>query len=260
MAAPQGMMHRLGDTAHRVTGTALDDHLQKLRERIVSSGSEGETTPEKILGAQIVCSLIAPVFVVYVIRFFNLFPGIFQGPAQILLYLGLIAFGFYFPAMSLRDKMLKRQKKILLQLPDVIDLLTISVEAGLDFMGAMRRVVQKMPEGALREELERFFKQVELGKTRKDALKELSKRVQLTDLSTITSSLIQADQLGSSIGPILRVQSDMLRVRRGQRAEKAAMEAPVKMLMPLLMCIFPAVFIMLFAPLFIQMILDITRQ
>lgn len=256
----EGIMERLGRSVHRATGTALDDHLGRLDERIVGAGAEGTTSSDKILGLQMVSAVLVPIFAVYVIRFFKLFPGIFDGPAQILLYLGLIAFGFYFPAMNLRDRMLKRQKEILLQLPDVIDLLTISVEAGLDFMGAMRRVVLKMPQGSLRDELERFFKQVELGKTRKDALKDLAKRVQLTDLSTITSSLIQADQLGSSIGPILRVQSDMLRVRRGQRAEKAAMEAPVKMLMPLLMCIFPAVFVMLFAPLFIQMFLDITRQ
>lgn len=256
----EGIMATLGSWINRATGNSLDDHLANLGVKIVGAGEEDKTSPEKILGQQVISAMVVPVFVVYVIQFLNLFPGIFQGPAQILLYLALIAFGFYFPAMSLKDKMLKRQKKILLQLPDVVDLLTISVEAGLDFMGAMRRVVQKMPEGALREELERFFKQVELGKTRKDALKDLAKRVQLTDLSTITSSLIQADQLGSSIGPILRVQSDMLRIRRGQRAEKAAMEAPVKMLMPLLLCIFPAVFIMLFAPLFIQMFIDMTRQ
>lgn len=252
------ILDKMGEWANRATGGALDDHLENLQRKIVSAGLEGETTPEKILGIQMVSAVIAPIFVVYVIRFFNFFPGLFQGPGQIVLYLALIGFGFYFPSMNLGDRMAKRQKQILLQLPDVIDLLTISVEAGLDFMGAMRRVVQKMPEGALREELERFFKQVELGKTRKDALKDLSVRVQLTDLSTITSSLIQADQLGSSIGPILRVQSDMLRIRRGQRAEKAAMEAPVKMLAPLLICIFPAVFVMLFAPLFIQMYLDIT--
>ena len=255
----EGIMAKLGSWVNRGTGSSLDDHLANLGVKIVGAGEEDKTSPEKILGQQVVSAMVVPVFVVYVIRFFNIFPGIFQGPAQILLYLGLIAFGFYVPAMSLRDKILKRQKQILLQLPDVVDLLTISVEAGLDFMGAMRRVVQKMPEGALRDELERFFKQVELGKTRKDALKDLAKRVQLTDLSTITSSLIQADQLGSSIGPILRVQSDMHRIRRGQRAEKAAMEAPDKMLMPLLLCIFPAVFIMLFAPLFIQMFIDLTR-
>ena len=257
--AVEGIMAKLGGWVNAASGHSLNDHLARLEEKIIGAGMEGETSGEKILGMQIVSAMLTPVFIVYVIRFFNFFPGIFEGPAQILLYLGLIAFGFHFPAMTLRDKMLKRQKQILLQLPDVVDLLTISVEAGLDFMGAMRRVVQKMPAGALRDELERFFKQVELGKTRKDALKSLAKRVQLTDLSTITASLIQADQLGSSIGPILRVQSDMLRIRRGQRAEKAAMEAPVKMLLPLLTCIFPAVFIMLFAPLFIQMFIDMTR-
>lgn len=252
-------LSRLGLKAKQLSGSGLDDYLKNLQGSIVAAGVEDKTHAPKILGMQLVSSIIVPATLVYILRATHIADGLFQGPGQILLYLGLIGFGFYFPRMNLKERVAKRQKAILLQLPDVIDLLTISVEAGLDFMGAMRRVIAKIPEGPMREEFENFFKQVELGRTRQDALKDLGNRVQLTDLSTICSSLIQADRLGSSVGPILRVQSDVLRVRRGQRAEKSAMEAPVKMLAPLLICIFPSVFIMLFAPLFIQMIADITR-
>ena len=258
--AEKDVFSRIGLWAKRSSGTGLDDYLENLKGMVVAAGVEHQTNAERILGMQLLSSFLVPLIIVFILRSTHVADGVFQGPAQILVYLALIAFGFYFPRMNLKERMAKRQKQILLTLPDVIDLLTISVEAGLDFMGAMRRVVGKIPEGPTREEFENFFKQVELGRTRQEALKDLGNRVQLTDLSTICSALIQADRLGSSVGPILRVQSDTLRTRRGQRAEKSAMEAPVKMLASLLMCIFPAVFIMLFAPLFIQMIADLTSQ
>lgn len=153
----------------------------------------------------------------------------------------------------------RRCEQIRLELPNMLDLLTISVEAGLDFSSAMRRVVQKQKNGPLKDELERFFKKTELGMTRRDALREMSRRIALPEMSAVASALVQADRLGSRIGPILRVQSDMLRSRRAQRAEKAAQEAPVKMLAPLLLCIFPSVFIMIMAPLIIQMLANLVR-
>ena len=248
----------LGRWARRTSGTGLDEYIQSTHGKIVAAGMDDKTSGEQLLGIQLLCAVVFPLFVVFVMRYPGIAENLFKSPAQIILYVVLIAFGFYFPLMNVKERMAKRQKRILLDLPDVVDLLTISIEAGLDFMGAMRRVVAKIPQGPMRDEFEQFFKQVELGRTRQDALKELSERVQLVDLSTICSSLIQADRLGTSVGPILRVQSDMLRGRRSQRAEKAAMEAPVKMLAPLLICIFPSVFIMLFAPLIIQMIRDLT--
>jgi tight adherence protein C len=164
-----------------------------------------------------------------------------------------------FPAFNVREQAVKRQKSISLQLPDTLDLLTITVEAGLDFMSAMRRVVEKHRDGPLKDELERFFKQTELGQQRRLALREMANRVQLQDLGSVVSALIQADRLGVSVGPVLRAQSDMLRTRRAQRCEKAAGEAPVKMLAPLIMCILPSVFIMILGPVIIQMFSDLSR-
>lgn len=254
-----GLFDRIGRKVDRASAGGLDDYIEKLGRTIISAGMEDKTAAHQMLGIQMVSAMVVPLVVLFIIRYLGMFDGLFQGPGQIVLYIVLIAFGFYFPMMNIKERMAKRQKQVLLKLPDVIDLLTISVEAGLDFMQAMRRVVAKIPEGPLREEFMYFFKQVELGRTREDALKEMGARVQLSELSTICSALVQADRLGTSVGPILRVQSDMLRVSRGQRAEKAAMEAPVKMLAPLLICIFPSVFIMLFAPIFIQMFQDLTR-
>ena len=117
----------------------------------------------ELFGIQLFCATIFPIFwglVFYELSFLNF---LVEGPKQVLVYLGLAWLGFSFPAMNLNERAKKRQKTISLQLPNSLDLLTISVEAGLDFMSAMRRVVEKHPEGPLKEELERFFKQTELG-------------------------------------------------------------------------------------------------
>ena len=253
-------MGSLGMQIEQLSGRALHDYVESLDTAIVAGGEEGTLDGRQLLGIQALSSLLLPIVFLFIITQVSFLDFLITGPVQILTYLGLISFGFYFPLANIKDRMKKRQKKLTLELPDTIDLLTVSVEAGLDFMGAMKRVMDKMNDGPLKDELEYFFKQVELGRTRREGLKDLATRTQLPDLSNVCSALIQADRLGSSIGPILRVQSDMLRIRRGQRAEKAAMEAPVKMLAPLLLCIFPAVFIVIFAPLFIQMMMDWAAQ
>ncbi len=257
------IMDLFGDIGKRVdaaSSRALKDYIENTGVKIVAAGLEDKVNAYQLLGMQVVFAFALPFLALFImLNSGGMFDFLLEGPVQILTYILLIAFGFYFPLQYVHDNMKKRQKRLTLALPDTMDLLTLSVEAGLDFMTAMRKVVTKMPDGPLRDEMQYFFKQVEVGRTRRDALRELAKRTQLVDLSNVCSSLIQADRLGTSVGPVLRVQSDMLRIRRGQRAEKAAMEAPVKMLAPLLLCIFPAVFIVIFAPLFIQMFQDLTR-
>ncbi len=250
---------RIGEKAGSSSGSALDDYMKGLNEKVLAAGEPEGLTPASVLGIQLVSAIVLPLVAAFIIVNVPTFDFLHDGPQQIIVYLGIIAFGFYFPVMNMNERIGRRHRSIALQLPDALDLLTISVEAGLDFMTAMKRVVEKQPSGPLRDELERFFRQIELGRTRREALREMANRVQLADLSTVVSSLIQADRLGASIGPILRVQSDMARTRRGQRAEKSAQEAPVKMLAPLIICIFPAVFIMIFAPIIIQMIQDVSR-
>lgn len=234
-------------------------HVQKLDQILVTAGEPGEMKGVSVFGAQVFTAIIFPVFWTVVLKQLGLVDFLFEGPKQAITYVVLCAAGFFFPMMSIKEKAAARQRSITLQLPDTLDLLTISVEAGLDFMGAMRRVVSKHKPGPLREELERFFKETELGTPRRDGLRKLANRVQLPDMNATVSALIQGDRLGVSIGPILRTQSDMLRTRRSQRAEKAAHEAPVKMLAPLMICILPAVFIMILGPVLIQMFLDATR-
>ena len=248
-----------GDVARRL-GRPAADFVQKLQQQLIVAGEPGELKGAELFGLQLVMLLAFPLFWSLVLSQFSFVSFLFEGPKQVLTYLGLMLAGFLFPMLNIRERASKRQKSIALQLPDTLDLLTISVEAGLDFMSAMRRVVEKHRPGALKDELERFFKQTEFGTPRRDALREMADRVQLQDLRAVASALIQADKLGVSVGPILRAQSDMLRIRRGQRAEKAAQEAPVKMLAPLMICILPSVFIMILAPIIIQMIIDASRH
>ena len=162
--------------------------------------------------------------------------------------------GMYWPVLWLRSRVRLRQDEIRRGLPYALDLLTISVEAGLDFTQALSRIIRKLGDTALAVELGKTLRDIQLGLTRTQALRELGRRVDLPELNSVVSALIQADQLGSSLGPILRVQSDQLRVRRSQEAEKRAMEAPVKILLPLILFIFPTIFIMIFGPIALKLL------
>jgi tight adherence protein C len=161
-------------------------------------------------------------------------------------------FGAGYPLLWLRDKVKARHHAISRALPYNLDLLTLSVEAGLDFAAALGKVAVSGRKGPLTDELAVTLKELKLGKTREEALRALSQRVDLPSLSTFVHALVQADKMGTSLGKMLRIQSTQLRIERTQRAEKLANEAPVKLLIPLIGFIFPTVFIMLFGPIAYQ--------
>ena len=157
-----------------------------------------------------------------------------------------------YPLIWLRDKIRARHFAITRALPYNLDLLTLSVEAGLDFAAALGKVVEKGRKGPLGDELSITLKELKLGKTREEALRNLSARVELQTLTSFVHALIQADKMGTPLGKILRILSTQMRIERTQRAEKLANEAPVKLLLPLIGCIFPTIFIMLFGPIAYQ--------
>jgi tight adherence protein C len=169
------------------------------------------------------------------------------GPTQMGIFLLLALIGFYMPFYIVNSRAKQRQHAIIKSLPDAFDLITTCVEAGLGLDAALSRVAEKV-QGPFAQELSRSLREIALGKTRRDALKELGDRTQVPDLMQFTTAVIQAEAMGSSIGQVLRVQSDQLRVRRRQRAEEQAYKAPVKMLFPLVMCIFPTLFIVILGP------------
>jgi tight adherence protein C len=162
------------------------------------------------------------------------------------------AFGATYPLIWLRDKVRARHFAITRALPYNLDLLTLSVEAGLDFAAALGKVVEKGRKGPLADELSFTLKELKLGKTREEALRNLSARVELPTMTSFVHALVQADKMGTPLGKILRILSTQMRIERTQRAEKLANEAPVKLLLPLIGFIFPTIFIMLFGPIAYQ--------
>jgi tight adherence protein C len=155
--------------------------------------------------------------------------------------------GYTIPGIWLNQRIRKRKKEIQRSLPDAIDLLTISVEAGLGFDPALARVAEKW-DNELCREFRRLLQDMRIGKNRRDALREVSVRCGVDDLRVFISSIVQADQLGVSITQVLRVQSQQMRVRRRQRAEELAQKAPIKMLFPMVFLIFPAMYVIILGP------------
>jgi tight adherence protein C len=155
--------------------------------------------------------------------------------------------GYLLPGMWLGQQIKKRKHNIVKALPDALDLLTISVEAGLAFDLALMRVADKW-DNELSTEFKRVLTDTRLGRAARDALKDMSMRTGVDDVQTFVAAIIQAQQLGVSIGKILRIQSDQMRIRRRQRAEEAAHKAPIKMLIPMAFLIFPALFVVILGP------------
>ncbi len=159
----------------------------------------------------------------------------------------LMVVGVFGPEARLGGAIAKRRKEIERQLPDVIDLLVISVEAGLGFDAALGRVVQNVP-GELSREFQRTLQETRVGVSRVDALRSLAERTDVADLNTFVLALIQADQFGVSIARVLRVQAEEMRIRRRQRAQEKAFGAPVKLVFPLMFFILPALFVVIIGP------------
>jgi tight adherence protein C len=155
--------------------------------------------------------------------------------------------GFILPEFWLGRRIRSRSFAMVLQLPDALDLLTISVEAGLGFDAALAKVVEKM-EGPLVNEFRQALAEIRMGRTRRDALRDVVTRADAQPISNFIGAIVQAEQLGVPIAKVLQIQSQQLRIERRQRAEEAAAKAPVKMLFPMVGCIFPTIFIVILGP------------
>ncbi|WNG35994.1 type II secretion system F family protein [Archangium minus] len=243
-----GGVQGLGSVAIRRLG-ALNRRLMwpgyetKMRRNLIKAGEPQAFKPEDIMALQEIGTVIG------LLAGLILMNAVGENLAWSLVF---ALFGLYYPLIWVNDQVKKRHLLISRALPYSLDLLTLSVEAGLDFTGALAKVVEKGKTGPLREELQIVLKQLKMGKTREEALKSMIVRVDLPALTTFVTALIQADKMGTSLGKVLRIQSTQLRIDRTQRAEKLAGEAPVKMLFPLIACIFPTVFMVLFGPIVFQ--------
>ncbi len=220
-----------------------------LRRKLVSAGGLEGLQPEEIMALQELALVFFTVLGVMVVSFLRSDLDVDVGWWFVIMFATL---GAFYPLIWLRDQVKKRHFKIRRELPYNLDLLTLSVEAGLDFQAAVATVVSKGRQGPLVDELNLMLKELRMGKTRQEALRNVAERVNLPPLSQFVAALLQADRMGTSLGKVLRIQSTQMRIERTQRAEKLANEAPVKMLFPLIACIFPTVFMVLFGPILYQ--------
>jgi tight adherence protein C len=239
------LVARLSKIGSRLGNASSTDNAER---RLAMAGNPGDLKLTDWMGVKILVGIAvaAIMFLLIGVLSTNIVSGIFMS---------LIGFGigFLVPEFWLGSKIKARQKAILKMIPDTLDLLTISVRAGLGFDAALAKVVEKLA-GPLSDEFRRALAEVRVGKARRDALRDMVPRTNVQPLSNFIGAIVQAEQLGVSISKVLQVQSEQLRIERRQRAEEQAAKAPIKMLFPLVGCIFPALFLTILAPAFIQII------
>jgi tight adherence protein C len=219
----------------------FDTSRDPLNEKIVMAGYENVIDADQFIALKFVITIFASIAAAAII--------VSGKPMLGVIFLLLL---YIYPDVWLKKTVKQRHLSIQRALPNVLDLLTLSVEAGKDFLTSLRDILTRRKRDPLGEELERTFHEIQLGKKRTQALKDLVKRVQQPDLSAVMNSIIQADELGVSIAQLLKIQGNQLRMKRFQRAEKLANEAPVKIIFPIAIFIFPAVLIIMGAPLGMQ--------
>jgi len=213
--------------------------------KLVLAGSPANLNVDKILVMKLLG--IVSVLVWGPLVFALKFQGIMAVAAIALLW----GAAFLYPDVLLNRKIADRQKEISRKLPDVLDLLVISVEAGLGFEQALDRTCTAVP-GALSDEFRRMLHEIRIGSSRADALRAMAERTSVPELRAFILAMLQADTFGVSISRLLRAQADEMRIRRRLKAQEIAQKAPVKMLFPLVFCIFPSIFVVIIGPAFIQ--------
>ena len=233
------LMRRLSGLGARLTSR---ERIGRTESKLAEAGYPYGLRTVDFLGLKVVSALVVGGLA------FLLFGLVVGGPSTgIIIGGGGLMVGFFVPDFWLTRRIKSRQKAILLSIPDVLDLLTISVKAGLGFDAALGKVVEKS-EGPLSDEFRRALAEVRIGKARRDALRELVARTNVPALTNFIGAIIQAESLGVAIANVLEVQSEQLRIERRQRAEEMAAKAPIKMLFPLVGCIFPSMFIVILGP------------
>jgi tight adherence protein C len=232
---------KLGELAVKFTP---QNALLSVSRKLELAGSPAQLDPTLFLSMQFFGALGfgGVIFLVYTLK---------QPPApmsETLLYsLGFAIVGFFFPQLWLSSKISKRQKEIRKAMPDALDLLTICVEAGLGFDAAMAKVSEKW-NTELSLAFARVIQEVQLGKLRREALRDMAERIGIAEMTSFVAAVIQSEQLGVSMAKVLHIQADQMRMKRRQHAEEEAHKAPLKMLIPMALLIFPSLGIVLMTP------------
>jgi len=235
------MARKLGEIAVKFTPqNAMNSTAKKLE----LAGTPGKLDPTVFLALQFIAAVIFGGLLLLVTSVTKMSWGLGM---KVLMVLGGTGLGFYFPQLWLGSKISKRQKEIRKAMPDALDLLTICVEAGLGFEAAMSKVSEKWVS-ELSLSFARCLQEIQLGKVRREALRDMAERIGIPEMTSFVAAVIQSEQLGVSMAKVLRIQSDQMRMKRRQLAEEEAHKAPVKMLLPMAGLIFPALMVTLMTP------------
>ena len=222
--------------------------LEATRHNLDLAGNPNNWTPSEFFGIRLIASLVLGALIFVLLSVAKAEPVLQYGMTAL-----FFALGFVLPGLWLGTKIRSRKASIIRSLPDALDLLTICLEAGLGFDQALHKVAEKWDD-ELSRGFARRLHEIRLGKTRREALRDAAQRMDVSDMTSFVAAVIQSEQLGVSMAKVLRIQSDQMRVRRRQRAEEKAHQAPVKMLFPMVFLIFPAIWIVLLGPAILQAI------
>ena len=217
--------------------------VERIRKRLDAAGQPANWDVERVLAFKVLCALAAVVLVVALSPILLDFGVLWV----IAIAVVLVVLGFFTPDIVLYQKAYNRADQMRKELPDALDLLTISVEAGLAFDAAMAQVARQT-EGPLAEEFFRVLQEMQIGMGRTDAFRAMAARTDVDDIRTFVTALVQADAFGIPIANVLRIQAREMRLKRSQRAEEQAQKVPVKILFPLIFCILPTLFIVVIGP------------
>jgi tight adherence protein C len=229
------------------------DSSARIRRRLDLAGNPARWDVDRVVAFKVVGALAG--FLLAVVVWLVLGTGF---PVTLLLFIGLPVLGYFTPNLVLYQVGYNRTERMQRELPDALDLLTISVEAGLAFDAALSQVARNT-EGPLADEFFRVLQEMQIGLGRVEALRALAERSDLTELRTFVGAMVQAEAFGIPIASVLRVQAREMRVKRSQRAEEAAQKVPVKILFPLIFCIMPALFVVVMGPAAISIIRTFSR-
>jgi tight adherence protein C len=234
------IMRRLGEMSSRFTPQHV---LEQTRIKLEMAGNPGRMDAATFLFLHFVSAAVFGGLVFLI----SLFSKTFSLPIKLVLVLAFLILGYFFPDLWIRSKINSRQKQVRKAMPDALDLLTICVEAGLGFDAAMSKVNEKW-DNELSMAFGRVIREIQLGKLRRDALRDMSERLGLAELTSFVAAVIQSEMLGVSMAKVLRIQSDQMRMKRRQHAEEEAHKAPIKMIFPMGLFIFPSLMIVLLTP------------
>jgi tight adherence protein C len=238
-------LQKMGELSSRFTPQKV---IQDTDRKLELAGNPGNIDAASFLSTRFIVSGVFAVITFMVAYFLARTPL-----DRALLYsVGGLLIGFYFPQLWLRDQIVKRQDGIRKAMPDALDLLTICVEAGLGFDAALSKVAEKW-DNDLSAGFLRAIREIQLGKLRREALRDMANRMGIPEMTSFVAAVIQSEQLGVSMAKVLRIQSDQMRMKRRQAAEEKAHAAPIKMIIPMAIFIFPPIFILLLTPAVMRM-------